>query len=68
MDHISSLKQAIEDAYKGEISHAYGKLSMNVRDSGSSASELANAKSTFKRSIDRALDVRNIALLEAGIS
>jgi hypothetical protein len=68
MEHISSLKEAIDAAYKDEITQGYLKLAMNIRDSGSSASELANAKSTFKRAIERALDIRNIALKEADIA
>lgn len=68
MEHTSSLKEAIDSAYKDEIIQCYLKLAMNVRDSGSSASELANAKSTFKRSIERALEIRNIAFIEADIA
>ena len=41
---------------------------MNVRDSGSDASELKNAKSTFSKAIEGALKIRNIALQEAGVA
>ena len=67
MEHISSLKEAIDAAYKDAINQSYLKLATNVIDSGSSASELANAKTTFKKSIERSLNIRNIALQEAGI-